>query len=275
MTNRKTLFLCLLTTLFLAACGGGGSSGDNSQSMPDQPGKIPGFGETSGHPQGTPFSLPAGVSLVGEIRGALPSLGGSSSAIEAVEGMGGYDPFTYKYAPVNGVFDAQVGNGRQGSIKFRLLNKNTAATKVIFPARLVAVARLNPAYGTKFTSGVLLKEASVVIPPGTEYTVILVMYSGNEKAMLSFGDAVYDFAVVSSSNTLKDLTDRLSKKRINAEESKEIYYIYLVSDLSDLLYNLTDRGKPLSDSDKAWIDSLPDSSAPEIYMPPVLPRSTP
>jgi hypothetical protein len=278
---KRSLFYVLgsaaLLSLFLSACGGGGGDSPGGDTpykpTPDQPGKIPGLGDTPGRLQGTSFTLPAGVTLVGEIRGAT-SLGAKAAGEYANEAGAG-ERYDDKYAYIPEESDVQVGSGGGGAIKFKLLNKNSTATEVVFPSLLIAEARPNPSYG-KHTNGVLLKTTSVTVPPGKEYTVILLTYSGNLRAAPPFSDIVYDFAVVSGSSTLKDLADRLTEKRINVEEygaNYSVYYGNLEVDLSHLLLNLTDRGVALSDSDKNWLGSLDNSNGSYSYMPPILPRN--
>jgi hypothetical protein len=251
------LFSSLLLGFFLSGCGGSGDgdSGtynpiDDEPPISDGPGRIPGFGDTPGEIQGThSFSLPAGVEVVGEMHlGFFPS--SEANGVDA--GKGEYfdksSPI-YKY-DVPG-FDAHRGSGSV-ALAFRLRNKNATATRVVFPVRLV----LKPVEDAQ--NLILLKEASVTLPPGAEYKVRLVGYCGNAN-IHAFG--TYEFFVVSNSPTLIDLTDRLVDKKINVEEhnspAEALAHGEIVLRLQRILHDLTDRGIPLSEEDKRWIAALP------------------
>jgi len=244
------LSMALALSFFLAACGGGGGGDDSTpQITADQPGRIPGMGETPGSLQGTSFKLPAGVVLLGDVAGALPphqtvSINSSSS----------------KLTWIAGIYDAQIGSGRDVSINLRLMNKTTSAIKVIFPALLIAKPK-NSAYQV----GVLLKETSITLQPNVEYSVALIMYCAQHQRGGSITGSVYDLSIVSTSSTLKELADLLVYKKINVEEYKDnvsgdiMAYLSIYEKLSAIVWNLTDQGVPLSAIDKQWIASIPNS----------------
>jgi len=252
MKLKVNLLLCLVLSLFLAACGGGGGSDDNDSGgtpavTADQPGKIPGMGETPGSLQGTSFKLPAGVALLGDATGALHN----SDLQDASE---------LKLAWIPGTYDAQIGSGYDVSVHLRLINKNNSAIKVVFPARLIAKPR-----DSKYQVGVLLKETSITLPPNVEYSVALIMYCAQNQRIGAITGSVYDLSVISNSSTLKELTDLLVSKKINVEEYNGDYmsdilsYGQIRAKLSTLVWNLTDNGIPLSNADKQWIASIPNS----------------
>jgi len=256
MKLKVNLFLCLVLSLFLAACGGGGSGSDGggggSGGTPvvttDQPGKIPGMGETPGSLQGTSFKLPAGVVLLGDAAGALPYHQSETK-----------DALAPKLTWIAGTYDAQIGSGFDVSINLRLLNKNASAIKVVFPVLLIAKPR-----DSKNQVGVLLKETSITLQPNVEYSVALLMYCAQRQRIGAIMGSVYDLSMVSSSSTLKELADLLVDKKINVEEYGDSLndltaYNSVYQGLSTIVWNLTDHGVPMSNADKQWIASIPDS----------------
>jgi hypothetical protein len=258
MKLKVNLFLCMVLSLFLAACGGGGSDGSSSDggnsgsggshpAVADQPGKIPGMGETPGSLQGTSFKLPAGVVLLGDIGGALPYKSDSKDAAGS------------KLIWIAGTYDAQIGSGSDVSINLRLMNKNATAIKVVFPVRLIAKPR-----DSKNQVGILLKETSITLQPNVEYSVALLMYCAQRQRIGAIMGSVYDLSMVSDSSTLKELTDLLVNKKINVEEygnslSDLTAYSSIYQGLSTIVWNLTDYGVPLSNANKQWIASIPSS----------------
>ena len=257
----------LVLCFFLAACGGdgGGSSsggggngggGSSPTTSNDSPGKIPGLGNTSGNLQGTSFALPSGVTLVGSI-GVAGVNGKSFLTFQSAEGkVKALKDLIKNINIVDGNYNAQIGSGWV-PIVLTLKNSTTGAIKVTFPARLILRPRNN-----QYQDTVLLKEASVTIPSQQNYTIVLVMYCGNLNR-LGLDGTGYEWGVISNSTTLTDLTDRLVHKQINVEDFAGYYDINNYSDrwqkLQDILWNLTDNGVALSDADKQWIASIPNT----------------
>jgi len=253
----------LVLCFFLAACGGdgGGSSsgggngggGSSPAVSNDSPGKIPGLGNTSGNLQGAAFTLPSGVALVGNIIVTGTGSSTSQSSTKEEQLLAASPKGIYV---IGGNFAAEIGSGWL-PFKVTLRNTTTAAIKVTFPARLIIQS-----LDKKHQNGVLLKDTSITIPSQTTYVIALITYCGN-RDVYTMDDVAYGWGVVSNSATLTDLTDRLVHKQINAEDFAYAYdpnYYTRYEKLQDILWNLTDNGVPLSDADKQWIASIPNSN---------------
>jgi len=255
----------LVLCFFLAACGGdgGGSSsgggngggGSSPTTSNDSPGKIPGLGNTSGNLQGTSFALPSGVTLVGNITDVI--VGSSSALSTSKKERSQYSLDPKNILVIGGNYNAEIGSGWI-PFKMTLKNSTTAAIKVTFPAGLI----LTPV-DRKAQNAILLKETSVTIPSQQTYVIALMMYCGNMERLNPINSIVFEWGVVSTSTTLKDLIDRLVHKQINAEDFAYAYdlnYSTRCDKLQDIVWNLTDNGVPLSDADKQWIASIPNSN---------------
>jgi hypothetical protein len=227
----------------------------------DMPGEIPGLGNTRGEPTGTSFKLPDGVEIAGRI-------------------MGGYDPANYKSfgkrdpelirktiqtradGDIIGV-DTTVGSGML-HVQIFIPLKNTTSQDILvtFPAGLI----LKSVTGA-CQNGLLLKKTTVNVPARGFCGVLLIMYCGNEDLSQSLTTEEYVFTVVSNSSPIMDLCERVKNKRINTEEyplgqygytDSEQYHDYVLQ-LQYIVWNLTDRGEPLSEEDIAFIEQMENS----------------
>ena len=280
-TKMRKAFVIMSGFFFaavLSACGGDGSShhagndgdngdgGEGTELVEHHPGEIPGLGEYPGELQGTPFILPQGVMLNGDIHGYDWSMDTTASSPLARTTKDRLDPslfmaFSQRFAISTEPHDIRAGSGFPVEVVIPLLNTNPEETTVVFPARLIIRANSG-----QYQNGVLLKDTVVKIPASSEYSVILVMYCGNLQREGSAYAAVYEWGIISDSLLLKDLTDRLRNKKINVEEyddfttpaflwTSEAYW-QVYERLSNMLWNLTDRGIALTESDKEWIEAL-------------------
>jgi hypothetical protein len=278
----NTLFASLLLGFFLTACGGGGDGGGGDgggggggdtpapPTQRDEPGNIPGFGETPGTIQGVPFSLPAGVEIVGGIALGDPPGGFDSTesdkgfALKSVLERKGIKDKEFSLLLGNKFilpgFDVSIGGGLM-TLGARFRNNNSTPTTVVFPARLV----FKPVMPIRSQNLMLLKETSVTIPPGAVHIVSIDVHCGNLYWMEDMeGGVPYEIFVIANSPLLIDLTDRLVDKKINIEEYGSVYaeavdYYGRITKLQDILHKLTDHGQPLSEEDKRWIEALPRS----------------
>jgi hypothetical protein len=143
-------------------------------------------------------------------------------------------------------------------IAFNLRDENRVATKVVFPAGLLILSSDKLAQ-----NGILSKKTSVVIPALTKYRVVLAMYCANKHRLSSGSHSYDDVFIISNSATLQKLFDLIANKKINIEEyedSEQTAYSVLVDKIMDIVWNLTDYDYGLTDSDKDYIASLPDSN---------------
>ncbi len=265
MKTRKILRLTailLALPLLLASCGG-----DDDKKTPDggeTSGNIPGLGNTGGELAGTPFTLPTGVTLTGEITGN----GRTSDYWNDVHSY----RFTQKdctavtmtSSPKTRAEEAATGHFGSGfgfvTLRIPLNNGNDSPTTVTFPAALIMRSLSGDTQ-----HGVLIKKATVTIPAHTDYILNLAFYCGNEDRAAAWGDDQYMWGVVSNAAPLLDLCERVKNKKINIEEydpakpeDRETYNSHLFM-LQAAVWEVTD-GNGLSEGwTIPYINSLPNS----------------
>ena len=228
---------------------------------------IQGLGNAAGKPSGTAFKLPAGVELTGEIIGG-------------VNNSNGYWSFTEPYAlpeqlfgikngavakPLSRIATRAAGDNEihyfgSGMFDLRMSLRNTLATPatVTFPAATKFFSK-----SSKCQHAVLIKKVSFTIPAGSNYQICLSFYCGNKGKNAPEND-VYEWGVVSDAKALLDLCDRVKNKKINIEEMSRYdgigTYWEQVAKLQEIVWQITDHGGKLSESDIAYLNSLPLSN---------------
>ncbi len=137
---------CLMGLLLLAACDGGE---DGPGGGPDNPGQVrrPGIGPSTEAPEGTAFTLPAGLSIVQPI----PGYDGICAPEEEARGTG-------------------------GQVRLCLTLSNTSGQNIVLalPEGLVF-----PARDSSIQNGLLLQSATIPVSAGQTLTVPLFLYSIN------------------------------------------------------------------------------------------------
>lgn len=267
MKNLKTKsFLLILSfTLFSFTFAGCSSDDDDNDVITDEPGKIPGLGETPGDLSGTPFTLPDGVVLEGEITGAYSFYSYSSSSyipleIKNVFQQKNLDVVSLKSEFADNSAADTIGSGHYVSTIINLKNSTASEKEIVFPAGLILTSVTG-----NYQNGVLLKKASTKIPANSSRKIRLHMYCGNSDRKSSSPNETYRFAVVSNSSLIVDLCQRLKNKKINIEEynmrnsSENDVHQEIVTRLQSILWYLTDFGYSLTESEIEYIESLPNS----------------
>jgi hypothetical protein len=225
------------------------------------------MGSFGGTPQGAEFRFPAGIKTTDSWTGLYAGPSGDSigpvslsarSKTLAVEDAAATTTLERKekslVVHVGGPVDKIVGSGGAVMIKVPLENTTSSPIEATFPAGHILRAK-----APDLQHGVLLKAVKVTVPPNSKLTVALTAYCGNEKLAGSSPEASYDWGVVSSSSTLRELTDLLKNKKINYEEfaaNDFAAYWAIAMRLQTILHNLTDKGTALTDVDRNWIASL-------------------
>ncbi|WP_141621534.1 hypothetical protein [Myxococcus sp. AB036A] len=224
------------------ACGGGGG-GPN----PPPPGGFdagvnvfrPGLGEDEGEPQGTPLSLPEGISIADTLRGAEEFTGECENARVASQGSGAYV-----------------------RVCVPLRNDTGAPVEVEFPPGLVVVSTSEG----RGQNGLLIERTILVVPPtppgpggrddagtpdgGAEenaYIVPLYMYCLNEQRDPSNQYMTYAVGPVTSDDALQELLRLLEGKVIDSSDD--------VGVVQNAIYSITER-RGLTTEDRDAIDDL-------------------
>ncbi|RPD39118.1 hypothetical protein [Chitinophaga barathri] len=221
-------FVLLAATVCMAltfdACKKGGSNDDDNKPT-EQPGKIPGMGETAGTPEGEQYVLPAGITLSGTI-------------------VGDYCDTTY-----------QVGSGEFAAVCVGLLNSKTKDTTIILPAGLVILST-----NAEYQHGVVVQEARILLKAKKITRVGLGAYCINSHKSPSSYSVTYTLGPVSSSPLMKELIGLLrNKKTSKSEFANEDLYQEASSNIQGLVWGITDD---MGSADPAvrqiYLDKIPN-----------------
>ncbi|MFP2932649.1 hypothetical protein ACLESO_47380 [Pyxidicoccus sp. 3LG] len=195
----------------------------------------PGLGEDEGEPQGTPLSLPNGVSISGDILGADELRG---------ECKGGETPH---------------GSGPAVKVCVPFRNDTLGSVQVELPPGLIVVSISEGRY----QHGLLVERVVVTIPPTRQgpgglpdggpgpdpdaTQVLLHLYCLNEERNPSETGNPYEMGPVTSDSALRELLQLLSGKRIDSEDDVDV--------VQDALYSITEHNG-LTREDREAISDL-------------------
>jgi hypothetical protein len=234
-------WLLIMGTIFYSGCKKNDSDPTNTGG--EQPGKIRGFGDVPGEPEGPQFQLPKHVSLVGPIKG-----------------VDGLDDPTGNECLID-------GQGESVMVTMTLEHDSTVGKpiEVEFPAGLVIVSAAE-----SFQHGLLVERVTVTLPPkypgpggpgdkNPQCEVRLMLSCLNESKAPSENTETYKFGPVTSSSLVKDLIKRLSTKKIRYKEymPDEEAWEEAEDVVQHALWSITD-GKGLTKRDLEAIASLPN-----------------
>jgi len=271
-TSKLMMFVCAaIIALNFNACQKDDKNEEPTVAPVDYPaGNIPGLGDADGVLTGTPFTLPAGVELSGDITGAgnqyeywdLASYS-SAATYSFVNKNGEVETRTFASPFRNSEADAPIyyyGSGA-GYVDLLLPLRNTLSKQatVTFPAATILVSKSG-----ECQNGVLLKKVTIIIPAKTDYRVCLSFYCGNLQKHSASSSQVYTLGVISNASLILDLCDKLKNKKINIEEfsktSYEDYAVYTdqIGDLQGMVWSITEHNG-LSQYYYDIINSLPNS----------------
>lgn len=237
----RTVKLCLLAlTIFcLNSC--------EKDEGKDKPGDIPGMGDTPGELAIKEiFSFPSGVAL-------------SSEIIESL----------------NPDIDYSIlGSGNHLHVKLTLINANDFPKTVYFPRGLL-LKDSNP----EKHNALLLQTTWVTVEANSERKVKLHLYCTNKARLTALADEPFSILGTTDSRTINDFLDLISSRKINYEMVNGTFngskseipksgptYEEISERLQFIVWNMTEYGTNPSESDKTFINSIPQLSSSE--MPP-------
>jgi hypothetical protein len=224
--------LIALAILMQSGCSKNDAAADTHN---EKPGHIPGMGSQAGVPEGTPFKLPAGVSLVGEITGQDDG----PSAADCV-----YD-----------------GQGKYVKVKMTLQHDSIGGPVTVeFPPGLVITST-----SELFQGGLLIEKVVVTLPPkqpgagSPQCRVTLLLSCLNHSKNPSESFVVYKFGPITSSPLIRDLISKLARKKIKFSEFPPHDDEWSLNEeyIQDALWSLTD-GEGLTKDDLEHISDLPN-----------------
>lgn len=261
----KPKYLFLLACLFCCIIVSCSKDDDEPQPKDYAPGEIPGLGNAEGELTGTPFKLPDGVELTGEITGGGDldrywnlSYDESSSnyAFTAKDGTVTTRSLAPKTRAGENAYYFGSGYGYVDLI-IPMRNSRSSSVTVTFPAALIL---RNDAGDCQ--NGVLIKKVTVTIPAGADYHLNLAFYCGNADKGAAGGSDRYSLGVVSDAKPLLDLCDRVKNKKINIEEfdptKQEDFSTYNEqrNSFQNIVWLITDDSG-LTETEISYINSLP------------------
>jgi hypothetical protein len=267
---RGAKSVCMTAWVVLALCCGGCDKEDDN--LPDDgeytgdeiPGAIPGFGENGDDLRGTTFTLPEGITFLGDIMGYDSSedyetlSAAPTGKLDLLSARLSADDHAVKTrATVKA--DAQRGSGGLVTLLLTLKNNTSKSVTVEFPAGLI----FQSATG-EYQNGILLKLTKVTVPAGsTGYHVVLHLYCGNASRHASDGTAHYLAPIITDSELLLYLCGLVKDRKINVEENQDILeqisYIMIVLRIQMIVWKVTDNGEMLTQDDLDYIRSLDKS----------------
>lgn len=234
--------LAVVMTLGLSACENpaGQAAAQTAQNL-----VRPGLGEDPGSPDVTPFALPEGVRVIGEIKGADEVDGECENEASEPSGSGNYV-----------------------RICVPLENMTGTPVQIEFPAGLLVVATSEG----RAQNGLLIERTLITVPPTQRggggcrrpderraprvgetaqdpcaYVVRLNLYCLNEARDPSNPFITYAFAGVTRDVALQEILSMLEGKTIKGEEN--------VGAVQDALYSITE-GRGLTRMDRAAMNAL-------------------
>lgn len=186
------------------ACKKGG--GDNKPT--EQAGKIPGMGENTGTPNGEQFVLPAGISVVGTIKGE----------------------------DCDTVY--QVGSGSLVEVCVALFNSKQEDVTLVIPAGLIILAT----NAQEYQHGIVIQETRITLKANKLTRVSIDSYCINATKHASGESAVYTLGPVSNSVLMRELINLLKNKKLEEREYAENGdYMEASSDVQDLVWLISDH----------------------------------
>lgn len=212
VARRHWHYALLILAGSLAACGG-----DSHPTGPGLGGEdVPHPFE---HPTGTPFALPAGVSVNGEMTGA-GAIDGPCAAADKVGTSLGFV-----------------------AVCMTLHNANSTDTTVVFPAGLVLIAT-----DTATQNGTQVTAREVRVPAGRDTTIVYNLFCVNAHRNPSFESDTFTFGPVSDNAGLLEIIGLVQGKSVDNLNAADL--------IQGAVWEVSDDGG-LTDGTRAQLKALP------------------
>ena len=240
---KKILIGFAVLTLILGSC---------TKENLDSAGSIKGMGNTPGNLEvKAPFTLPAGIVLVGDISGIDnpgTKAGDSKSSSYSCFGSG----------------------GKMIKLKLTLLNSTDKPKTIFFPKGLLWECTL-----AGYQNAILLQTTWISLKANSQRTIVIDLYCINYGLNPSDGISTFKILGVSKSTIIGKLLTAIGWKKINFEMIYGTYavvkgtavdptYEQITDRLQNIVWNLTNNGIDVSAEDQAFIESIPELAPSEI-----------
>lgn len=215
-------WMLLAGVVLAAACGGdstgpGGGGGGSNVGMPDPNNPF-------SHPTGPAYNLPAGLEIVGKIRGAADYDDGDSTH--------------------TCVATDTVGHGvGYVNLCIHLHNSGGTPITITLPPGLIFVN-----HGDTTQNGVNIWTEEITIPAGVDMPVLLQLFCGNLSRHATAGGEEYTIGPVFDNAELAKLADLLAPK-VRDPASADV--------AQELIWEIGETGK-LSDDSRDIVNALPN-----------------
>ncbi len=242
MKKISQLFLMLFVALVIVATS---CKKPEAEDPPPQQDPLPeidydqGLGSNPGYPVGYQYNLPEHVHIIGDIRA-----GTEGRATEI-------DKETYK-----GPFPAcemnrnwtTYGTGTYVNLYMLLYNSQNAPTTVSFPGGLIFCDTQDNSHEPQFQRGLVLQTVNIPIGAYDTAWVHLPCYCLNMHLGVPGFNTVYYIGPISTNPQLNQLVLLMAPKQ---------YPLGHEGSLQTIVWNITDNGQTLTQSEIQFINSLP------------------
>jgi hypothetical protein len=245
---KKVLFGFIVSTLF--------SLGSCQKENLDSPGSIQGMGNALGNLEvKTPFTLPKGIALIGDISGVITPVGKVAKEEDSKSIT----------LPCYG------SGGKMIKLKLTLLNSGNSPKTIFFPKGLLWKCNISG-----YQHAILLQTTWISLTANSQRTIVIDLYCINYGLDPSDGNSTFQILGVSSSNVINNLLKIIGWRKINYEMiygtfavgksgTAEVPTYEMITDrMQSILWNLTNNGIDISSVDRAFIESIPELPSSEI-----------
>ena len=211
-------------------------------------GNIQGMGNTPGNLEiESPFVLPEGIVLVGDITGLDNSAAkaGDSKAIA---------PYCYG------------SGGKMIKLKITLLNTSNKYKTIFFPKGLLWKCNQEG-----YQDALLCQTTWCTVEPNSQRTILMDLYCINYGRDPSDNLSSYRILGITSSKIIWSFLNRIGWRKINFEHwyspskgDAQPSYEEITERFQNIVWDLTNHGVEISDEDKAFIESIPELAPEEI-----------
>jgi len=244
MKTKINLLLVAFALIFIISCKKD-KDDNNTPIVPiaQTPTNSQGLGNNSGFPTGTLYELPQSIEIEGEIRGGMDYYYSGNDNVDKKNMKLLHNIITNKN--INEDDWQYYGSGTYVELYMKFYNTSAEDTIVIIPGGLIFIDSTKT-----YQHGFVLQTVSIpVLAHDTTYAVVNA-YCSNLDRDCSDWDAIYHFGPVTNNSELIKIVEIMEEK----EEPEDFYVIY---EIQDMIWDVTDYNKVLSQQQLSYLNDLP------------------